>query len=333
MTLQSHPTPQPTPGRVFMLGATGTIGQATLKALLAQGHEVVSFQRPGARTEDTGEHPALTRRMGHVEDPNSVWHDGFRGERFDAVLSCLASRTGLPADAWAIDHQAHMNVLQYAPAAQVKHFVLLSALCVQKPRLAFQHAKLAFEHALATSGLNYSIVRPTAFFKSLSGQVERVRQGQPFMVLGDGQMTACKPISDADLATYLVDCLARPDRLNRILPIGGPGPAISPAMQAQLLAQVLGRPVPLRRVPVGLLRGIAKGLGWLGRCSGALQAKAELAQIGLYYATESMLVWDPVNARYDAHATPEWGQETLLSHYQTLIATGQGANLGEHAVF
>jgi hypothetical protein len=50
-------------------------------------------------------------------------------------------------------------------------FVLLSAICVQKPLLTFQAAKLKFEEALMTSGLKYSIVRPTAFFKSLGGQV------------------------------------------------------------------------------------------------------------------------------------------------------------------
>jgi divinyl chlorophyllide a 8-vinyl-reductase len=50
--------------------------------------------------------------------------------------------------------------------------------------LAFQHAKLAFEAALIDSGLTYSIVRPTAFLKSLSGQVERVKRGRPFLVFG-----------------------------------------------------------------------------------------------------------------------------------------------------
>jgi hypothetical protein len=38
--------------------------------------------------------------------------------------------------------------LHTAQAAGVKHFVLLSAICVQKPLLVFQQAKLAFENAL-----------------------------------------------------------------------------------------------------------------------------------------------------------------------------------------
>jgi divinyl chlorophyllide a 8-vinyl-reductase len=77
-------------------------------------------------------------------------------------------------------------------------------------------------------------VRPTAFFKSLSGQVARVQQGKPFLVFGDGTLTACKPISDDDLGDYLAGCLTRPDsRHNRVLPIGGPGPAITPRQQGE----------------------------------------------------------------------------------------------------
>ena len=34
------------PRRVFVIGATGTIGQATVRALLRRGHEAVCFVRP-----------------------------------------------------------------------------------------------------------------------------------------------------------------------------------------------------------------------------------------------------------------------------------------------
>ena len=79
---------------------------------------------------------------------------------------------GLQKDSWAVDYQATKNVLDVARARGAQHFVLLSAICVQKPLLEFQHAKLKLEAALqAGGGLSYSIVRPTAFFKSLAGQV------------------------------------------------------------------------------------------------------------------------------------------------------------------
>ncbi len=333
---RSEAAPASRPRRVFMLGATGTIGRATVRALLDSGHEVTCFLRatPGRQSGGTEDLPAgAVVRFGDMTSPESLARDGFRGERFDALLSCMASRTGAPKDAWAIDHQAHLGALAAAERAGATQMVLLSAICVQKPVLAFQHAKLAFERALIQSGLTYSIVRPTAFFKSLSGQVERVRAGKPFMVFGDGTLTACKPISDGDLARYLAECFGDATRHNRVLPIGGPGEAITPRQQGERLFALLGREPAFREVPVALLGAIGWGLGTLGRVLPSLAAKAELARIGRYYATESMLVLDPATGRYDAAATPSYGSETLFDYYARLVSGDATLERGAHAVF
>jgi NAD(P)-dependent dehydrogenase (short-subunit alcohol dehydrogenase family) len=62
--------------RVFMLGATGTIGQATVRALRRQGHDVVCVVRPQAgpggrlaRDDIARLLPGATLRFGHVTDP------------------------------------------------------------------------------------------------------------------------------------------------------------------------------------------------------------------------------------------------------------------------
>jgi divinyl chlorophyllide a 8-vinyl-reductase len=316
--------------RICLLGATGTIGRATLQALLRRGHEVVCFTRPGNRAAAPA---GAVFRVVDVADPAALARDGFQAERFDAVISCMASRTGAPADAWAVDHRAHVAVLAAARAAGITRFVLLSAICVQKPLLAFQQAKLAFEKALIESGLTYSIVRPTAFFKSLSGQVDRVRQGKPFLVFGDGALTACKPISDADLANYLADCLEDEQRWNRVLPIGGPGDAITPHQQGAFLFELLNKKPRFKHVPVALLDVIIGALSLAGRLSPALAAKAELARIGRYYATESMLVLDPATNRYDAAATPATGSDTLFDYYRAIAAGVAAPERGDHAVF
>jgi divinyl chlorophyllide a 8-vinyl-reductase len=330
----------PHPRRVFVLGATGTIGRATVAALVQRGHEVVCFVRSragvgGAMTVQDSERllAGATLRFGDVCDAASLARDGFCGERFDALVSCLASRTGAPKDAWAIDHQAHEHALAAAKAAGVTQFVLLSAICVQKPLLAFQHAKLAFEKSLSESGLSYSIVRPTAFFKSLSGQIDRVKRGKPFLVFGDGTLTACKPISDGDLGRYIADCLDDESRRNRVLPIGGPGEAITSRQQGEHLFALLGQPPRFKQVPVKLLDVIIAVLSAAGRLVPALADKAELARIGRYYATESMLVLDPATGLYDAQATPSTGTETLFDFYAGLVSGAVAPERGDHAVF
>ncbi len=61
--------------------------------------------------------------------------------------------------------------------------------------------------------ITYSIVRPTAFFKSLAGQIELVKQGKPYVMFGDGTLAACKPISERDLASFITDCVQQRDKV------------------------------------------------------------------------------------------------------------------------
>jgi divinyl chlorophyllide a 8-vinyl-reductase len=113
--------------------------------------------------------------------------------------------------------QATKNCLDAAVASGAKHFILLSAICVQKPLLEFQKAKLKFEAELQDmEGITHSIVRPTAFFKSLAGQVESVKKGGPYVMFGDGHLAACKPISEEDLAKFMADCVTEADKINKV---------------------------------------------------------------------------------------------------------------------
>ncbi|TPW26554.1 NAD-dependent epimerase/dehydratase family protein [Pararhizobium mangrovi] len=89
------------PCRILVLGGTGTIGRATVRTLVARGHDVVCLVRTqpdhadclSCSTTDLGL-SGVDVRPCDVTDGASLARDGIRGERFDAMLSCLASRTG-----------------------------------------------------------------------------------------------------------------------------------------------------------------------------------------------------------------------------------------------
>ena len=319
---------QPTARRILLLGATGTIGNATAQALLQRGFDVVCVTR---READLPK--GIERRISDVTDVDTLRRDVFEDVPYDAVISCLASRTGAPADAWAVDYGANLNALTAAVEAGARHFILLSAICVQRPKLGFQQAKLAFENKLKQSGLRYSIVRPTAFFKSLSGQIARIQAGKSYLLFGDGALTACKPLSDGDLAAYLVECIDNDARWNSILPIGGPGPALTPRDMGEKLFELAGREPKFRKVPIAMMDLTIGGLTLAGKLSAPLAAKAELARIGRYYATESMLVWDASAQRYDAAKTPETGEEALFGYYEQVLKGQTDVDLADHAVF
>ena len=319
--------------RVLIFGATGTIGRATVRAAVDAGHDVTCFLRPTAGAEPPSEQDGATLAYRAVTDPGFGDHPVWGGEPFDCVISCLASRTGAPDDAWAVDYRANQAIFAAAKAHGVTHVILLSAICVQKPRLAFQHAKLAAENELIESGLNYTIARPTAFFKSLSGQIDRVIQGKPYLVFGDGKLTACKPISDRDMGRFLIQCINDETAQNQILPIGGPGPALTPMDQGTHLFALLGRDPKFKHVPLGLMKMIAWCLGTLSKIIPKLAAKAEFARIGTHYASESMLVWDDITQDYAAGATPSFGDDTIFDYYAEVIDGKAQVERGDHSFF
>lgn len=334
----------------------------------------------------------------------------------------------------AVGVQASRNCMDAAVASGTSHYVLLSAICVQKPLLEFQRAKLKFEAELqATDALTHSIVRPTAFFKSLAGQVESVKKGGPYVMFGDGHLASCKPISEEDLACFMGDCVMQEDKVNQarlhptpeimltptllasvhadqcvhrgrcaymlprnvrqkspsvsynfpvhashglcclhtlwnrplrssnqtrrpgacdsgpdraaggradasvemqVLPIGGPGEALDPVQQADVLFRLIGSEPKTLKVPVGIMDFVIGTLDGLGKVFPNLKEAAEFGRIGKYYATESMLVYNEGTGQYDAEATPSYGKETLEMFFDRVLKEGlDGQELGDQAVW
>jgi divinyl chlorophyllide a 8-vinyl-reductase len=309
----------PTSRRILVAGATGTIGRAVVKRLVDDGHAVTALLRAGATSAVLPEFAGARLAQADLNDPAQL-AQVCAATTPDIVISCIASRSGAPKDAQAIDYEANAALLAAALGAGARHFILLSAICVQKPLLAFQHAKLAFEAELIASGIGFTIIRPTAFFKSLSGQVKRIKAGKPFLIFGDGNLTRCKPISDGDLARFIASAIDNPEALGKILPIGGPGPAISLREQGELLCEVAGKPARFKSVSPKLFTFAERALNLGAAVSDWFAEKAEYARIARYYATESMLVLDPATGEYSAELTPEYGSETLHDHYARLLA-------------
>ena len=321
----------------WLPGASGYIGRAVVEELKNRGHQVVALVRESSRPDHSqveavfrGVHRVPASFAGAVKLSQDL-----AGIQADAVILCLAYRTGVAQDAWAIDNQANKDLLEIAQSQLgISQFILLSAICVQKPKLAFQAAKLAFEKALQESQIDYAIVRPTAFFKSLSGQIERVKDGKSYLVFGDGELTACKPISREDLARFMVDCLENSQLKNRILPVGGPGNPWTPRAQGELLFQLLGQKPKFKRVSPKIFDIALSVLHPLSIVSARMAEKAELARIGRYYATESMLLWDQDLGRYDASATPSYGEQHLEDFFKDALKNGlEGHALGKQKLF
>ena len=170
----------------------------------------------------------------------------------------------------------------------------------------------------------YSIVRPTAFFKSVSGQLEVVQGGGPFVYFtlpGRDDPTACSatcnPIAERDLAAALVDTIADKGKENALWNVGGPDEGMSMQQQGRLVADVLGKEeAPLLGVPIAVFDVIIGGLDFLARTfkSEKLEDAAEFGRIGRYYGVEDMLTTDPAE---------KYGTTTLRQHYERIAVEGQ----------
>ncbi|MBA0696606.1 hypothetical protein Goari_003146 [Gossypium aridum] len=332
---------------VLVVGSTGYIGKFVVKELVNRGFNVIAIarERSGIRGKNSKEDTLSDLNGANVcfSDvtnldilENSVKNLGFP---IDVVVSCLASRTGGVKDSWKIDYEATKNSLVAGKNFGASHFVLLSAICVQKPLLEFQRAKLKFEAELmkeaeGDDGFTYSIVRPTAFFKSLGGQVDLVKDGKPYVMFGDGKLCACKPISEQDLASFIADCVLKEDKINQILPIGGPGKALTPLEQGEMLFKLVGKEPKFLKVPIGIMDFVIGILDFLVKIFPSMEDAAEFGKIGRYYAAESMLILDPETGEYSAEKTPSYGTDTLEEFFARVLREGMaGQELGEQSIF
>uniref|UniRef100_A0A7R9ZKM2 Divinyl chlorophyllide a 8-vinyl-reductase, chloroplastic n=1 Tax=Craspedostauros australis TaxID=1486917 RepID=A0A7R9ZKM2_9STRA len=309
-------------------GATGYIGKSVVRESVRQGYKTIALVRSKDKVESNKGKALYGQFFDGAQivecdvcDPAQLTKalEGIKSEsgKIESVISCLASRSGIKKDAYAIDYQATKNCLDAGMANDARHFVLLSAFCVKNPWLQFQQAKLKFESDLeAQDKMTYSIVRPTAFFKSVSGQLEVVQQGAPFVMFGDGEVTRCNPIAEADLATYLIDCIADKSRENAILNLGGPDEPLTMKTQGEMLFQSVGKEPNFFFAPLWLFDAIIDSLQWVADTfsSEKFENAAELGRIGKYYAVEDMLTTEP---------SEKFGTITLQEHYDRIAVEGQ----------
>ena len=298
--------------KVLLLGYTGYIGATLAKVLSEKKFQVicpVRNKKPLKKKENI-----LFVDMSQIEsflETSKV--------KPTTVISCIASRKGGVTDSWDVEYTLNKFFLNLCKRAGINRFILLSAICVQKPTLEFQKAKLAFETLLKNSTLEYEIIRPTAFFKSLSGQIDRVKKGKSFLVFGNGELTTCKPISARDLSEFIIAFVLRKRAENKIHLVGGPGPPISPKNQAELLFKLSKNEKKITHISPKLLLVIIYVLMPLSKISKKIQDFREFLKIAYYYATESMLFWDEKNHAYSSNKTPEFGKDTLEDYYKKIL--------------
>jgi nucleoside-diphosphate-sugar epimerase len=186
--------------RILFIGGTGIISTACRELAVARGHQVSVLNRgqrerpPGVEvlTADVNDGAAMTAALG--------------GREWDVVVNFLAFG---PADVTRDIARFQGRTGQYffissASAYQrpVRHYLVTESTPLENPFWEYSRAKIAAEetalHALRANGFPVVIIRPSLTYgetqiplvgnswaKSYTA-VERLRQGRPVIIPGDG---------------------------------------------------------------------------------------------------------------------------------------------------
>jgi NADH dehydrogenase len=209
---------------ILVTGATGFVGPKVVHALRAQERDVRCLVRRPAKA-GTLRAWGCELAEGDVTDADSLRRavDGC-----DAVVHLVAIITGSPADFERVMVEGTRNMVAAAREADVRRFVLMSALGVSEQTrtlVPYYGAKWEMEAAVRESGLEYVIFRPSFVFGRDGGVLplflRQVRWSPVTPVIGSGERRL-QPIWVEDVASYFAAAIHLPGATGGTFDLVGP---------------------------------------------------------------------------------------------------------------
>jgi uncharacterized protein YbjT (DUF2867 family) len=248
--------------RVLMTGATGFIGGALARALLAQGHELICAVRDPARLKlvPGGRWQALACDLSQVPTVD-FWRSHLAG--VDAVINAvgiLRETRGQTFD--ALHARAPMALFQAAADAGVACVLQVSALGADAGAQSRYHLtkKQAddFLRALPVAG---AVVQPSAVYGpgSEAAAMFNLMSMLPLLAMPQSGRMLMQPVHVDDVVDGLLALLAAPPRPVATLAFVGPRPLSMADYLRELRAARGNRlPLPVLWMPTALFMGVAR---------------------------------------------------------------------------
>ena len=249
--------------KALVTGGTGFIGPKVVRALRDAGHDVRALVRNPAHGAALG----CELAEGDMTDPASLRRavDGC-----DAVVHLVAIITGRPGDFERVMTEGTAELAGAAAAAGVRRFVLMSALGTSeqtKGLVPYYRAKWAMERTVESSGIPYTIFRPSFVFGADGGALQqflRIARLAPVTpIVGPGTQRL-QPIWVDDVAAHFTAAVDLDAAAGRTFELGGPDIVDWNEFWARA-KRALGQRRPSVHVPFWLLRQQARLLELLPR--------------------------------------------------------------------
>lgn len=174
-------------------------------------------------------------------------------EGVEAVVCTVTAMPNAGGDALQrIDHDGALGLIREAARAGARRFVYISFSGNIRTDSPLTRAKRACEAELASSGMEYAVLRPSYFMEVWLGphlgfDAAHARA----RIYGDGQAKVSY-ISGADVAAFAAAAATKPGLLRDTVEIGGPEP-VSQLEAVALFEKAMGRRFALEHIPLAAL--------------------------------------------------------------------------------
>jgi NADH dehydrogenase len=228
---------------ILVAGGTGRLGREIVGRLTAAGRDVRVHTRDAGHAEGLD----VDVSIGDVRDASTL-AAAMNGTSvvISAVHGFLGGRGAGPDE---VDNKGNDNLVRAARDAGVEQFVLLSALDARADHpMSLHRAKYAAERHLMTSGLSWTVLRPSSYVETWIDVVgNKLASGGPALVFGRAD-NPINFVSIQDVATLVQRAIADPALRGRAIDV----PGLDNLTMTQL-AQHLGAN-EIRHIPRAALR-------------------------------------------------------------------------------
>ena len=233
---------------ILVVGGTGTLGIRLTRRLRERGQAVRVLARHAGTTAPDGN--SFEVQLGDVTRPEDVVA-AMKG--VSTVVSAVHGFLSSPA---AIDRDGNANIIDAAAAAGADVILMsMVGVAADSPFELFR-MKFAAEQRLRSSGVRWTVVRPTAYLETWIDVFEQTaaRSGRP-LVFGRGR-NAINFVSAGDVADLVERVVCDPATRGETFSIGGPQ-NLTMLEFAAAIQRAAGRAAPPRHVPRAALRTMA----------------------------------------------------------------------------
>eukprot|EP00879_Flechtneria_rotunda_P020835 GHRR01021936.1.p1 GENE.GHRR01021936.1~~GHRR01021936.1.p1 ORF type:complete len:287 (+),score=60.39 GHRR01021936.1:103-963(+) len=182
-TAQGTPVPK---NSILVVGGTGTLGRQVVRKALDEGYEVRCTVKPRLSPADFLRDWGATTVQADLTDPTSL---PATLVGISAIIDCATARP--EESTQKVDWEGKVALIQCAQAMGIKRYLFMSIFnCEKHPEVPLMNIKAATEEFLATSSLEYTILRLCGFHQVCRMLAMQQQQQQASSACGSTLLSA-----------------------------------------------------------------------------------------------------------------------------------------------